>query len=201
MNNLSLSRRKAKVLPETVTAEDGKEYSIDADFRTVLRCVRVCTDPEVEAKDAIYMILMWFFKGVVVPSPMELFCAFISDETDDDGEPPKMDFEQDADAIYASFMMDYRVDLFEVDYLHWYKFRALLAGLSEGTALQERIRLRDLDTSGLKGKEKVRAERAKRKVALIERTTPEDDALCDELEKALADGRDPSEVLKKLKNR
>ena len=201
MNKFSLSRSFAKVLPETVTAEDGNEYGIDADFRTVLRCIRVFTDPDIEPKDALYMLAMWFYKGVIVPNGVKEFVDFISTGDDDDGEPAKMDFEQDADVIYASFMMDYHIDLLDIPFLHWYKFRALLGGLSEKTPLQGRIQLRDLDTSHLKGKEKMKAEKAKRRVALIERISAEEEALCEELEKALSEGRDPSEVLAKLKNR
>ena len=201
MNNFSLSRTREKVLPESITDADGTVYSVDADFRTVLRCIRVCTDPDVEAKDALYMLMMWFFKGVLVPNATALFSEFIDSGIEDDGDPAKMDFEQDADAIYSSFMMDYGIDLLDVPFLHWKKFQALLSGLSDKTALQCRMQLRDLDTSHLKGKDKVKAEKAKRRVQLIERMSAEEEALCEELEKALSEGRDPSAVLKKLKNR
>lgn len=201
MNNFSISRPRAKVLPEKVVADDGREYSVDADFRTVLRCIRVCTDPDVEPKDALYMLMMWFYGGAIVPNAMELFVRFITTGDSDDADPAKMDFEQDADAIYSSFMMDYGIDLLDIEFLHWYKFQALLGGLSEKTALQGRIQLRELDTSHLKGKDKLKAEKAKRRVQLIERISAEEEALCDELEKVLAEGKDPSEVLKKLKNR
>ena len=201
MNNFSLSRTREKVLPESVTDTDGTVYSVDADFRTVLRCIRVCTDPDVEAKDALYMLMMWFFKGVLVPNATALFSGFIDSGIEGDGDPAKMDFEQDADAIYSSFMMDYGIDLLDVPFLHWKKFQALLSGLSDKTALQCRMQLRDLDTSHLKGKDKMKAEKAKRRVQLIERMSAEEEALCEELEKALSEGRDPSAVLKKLKNR
>lgn len=201
MNNFSLSHTREKVLPESVTDADGTVYSVDADFRTVLRCIRVCTDPDVEAKDALYMLMMWFFKGVLVPNATALFSGFIDSGIEDDGDPAKMDFEQDADAIYSSFMMDYGIDLLDVPFLHWKKFQALLSGLSDKTALQCRMQLRDLDTSNLKGKDKMKAEKAKRRVQLIERMSAEEEALCEELEKALSEGRDPSAVLKKLKNR
>lgn len=49
----------------------------------------------------------------------------------DDGEPV-FDFEQDAKYIYASFMYDYGIDLFEQQgKLHWKKFVALFSSLSE----------------------------------------------------------------------
>lgn len=199
MNNFSLSRPRAKVLPESLTGEDGNEYSIDADFRTVLRCIRVCTDPDIEPKDALYMLIMWFFGGKLVPNALELFLSFVSTENGEETDPALMDFEQDADAIFASFMTDYGIDLIDIPFLHWYKFQALLGGLSEKTALHSRIQLRELDTSHLKGKDKLKAEKAKRRVQLIERISAEEEALCEELETALAEGKDPTEVLAKLK--
>lgn len=201
MNNFSLSYKREKVLPDSIAGESGEIYEVDADFRTVLKCIRVCTDPDIDAKDALYMLMMWFFKGSLVPDAISLFNAFVGSEENDDGEPAKMDFEQDADAIYSSFMMDYGIDLLDVDFLHWNKFRALLSGLSDRSALQCRMQLRDLDTSHLKGKEKAKAEKAKRRVQLVERLSAEEEALCADLEKALTEGRDPTETLNKIKDR
>lgn len=202
MNDFSLSHPSSKVLPEAVISDDGNEYEIDADFRTVLRCIRVCDDHDLEPRDALYMIIMWFFRGVAVPNASNLFMQFINPCHDQDqDEEAKMDFEQDADAIYASFLMDYGIDLLDVPFLHWYKFRALLRGLSERTPLQNRIQLRSLDTSCMTGKEKTRAEKAKRRVQLLQRMSVEEEALCEELEKAMSEGRDPSDLIEKLKNR
>lgn len=202
MNDFSLSHPAAKVLPEIVISDDGNKYEIDADFRTVLRCMRVCDDPDLDPHDALYLIVMWFFRGVYTPDAASLFFRFIhSGSGECDGEEAKMDFEQDADAIYASFMMDYGIDLIDIPFLHWYKFRALLSGLSEKTPLRGRIRLRELDTAKLIGKDKLDAERAKRRVQLIQRMSAEEEMLCRELQKALAEGRDPAAVLEKLKSR
>lgn len=47
-----------------------------------------------------------------------------------------IDFRLDADLIYAAFLQQYRIDLTEVEELHWHKFLALLNGLT-GTKLDE----------------------------------------------------------------
>lgn len=145
------------------------------------------------------MVMVWFFKGAFVPDAMELFCGFLGAGSDPEDDA-KMDFEQDADAIYASFLMDYGIDLFDVPFLHWRKFCTLLAGLSERSALMCRIQLREFDTTHLKGREKAKVEKAKRRVQLVERLSAEEEALRLELEKALAEGKDPAAVLEKLKN-
>lgn len=51
-------------------------------------------------------------------------------------------YEQDADAIYSSFMMQYHIDLLkERGKMHWCVFRALFDGLSEDTPIQRIIEL------------------------------------------------------------
>lgn len=58
----------------------------------------------------------------------------------------EFDFEVDADRIYASFFMDYGIDLNEQQgRLHWTKFLALLSGLSERTPLMQVIKIRNMD--------------------------------------------------------
>ena len=47
-----------------------------------------------------------------------------------------LDYELDANLIYAAFLGQYGIDLCEVN-LHWHKFLALLGGLNESTKLHE----------------------------------------------------------------
>ena len=43
-----------------------------------------------------------------------------------------LDYELDADLIYAAFKQQYNIDLLDENlHLHWYKFQALLSGLRE----------------------------------------------------------------------
>lgn len=48
-----------------------------------------------------------------------------------------LDYEVDADLIYAAFLGQYGIDLIDVEDLHWHKFLALLRGLNESTKLRE----------------------------------------------------------------
>lgn len=199
MNEFSLSRSRRKVLPETVQTKEGREITIDSDFRTVLKCIRVLDDPDVSERDKLYLLMRWFFRGELVPDAYSLFAEFVSGDSEADGEPPVMDFEQDADAIYAGFLMDYGIDLLDVKEMHWAKFRALLSGLSDKTALCQRMALRRLDTKDLKGKARADAERAKRRVQLKKRMSEEEAGIRSEIETALANGQDPAEAVEKLR--
>ena len=53
-------------------------------------------------------------------------------DTNDDKVERIYDFRYDDFYIYAAFLQQYGIDLQDVEYLHWWKFRALLNGLEEG---------------------------------------------------------------------
>ena len=64
-----------------------------------------------------------------------------------------LDFELDGEYIYASFMLDYRIDLIQMQgILPWKKFIALFQGLSEKTKIREVMRIRGMDTPTFNGK-------------------------------------------------
>ncbi len=196
MNKLSLSRTPGKVLPETVSA-GGAEYPIRADFRTVLKIFRLLDDPEIADRHKGAMLLNLFYPGDKPEHGMDLFFEFIRIEArQSDPEAAKIDYEYDADAIYASFLQQYRVDLLDsATRLHWYAFCALLDGLGEGTPLRERLYLRKIDTRKLKGKAKRSAEIAKKNAQPPVRTSRKEKALHDALTDALMKGEDPSRLL------
>ncbi len=62
------------------------------------------------------------------------------------------DFTQDAMCIYASFLQAYAVDLTSPNYLHWWKFCAMLENLPQTTPLAQRMAYRVTDTSTIKDK-------------------------------------------------
>ena len=72
----------------------------------------------------------------------------------ENGEVSKksFDFEYDADLIYASFLQQYHIDLCDTD-MHWWKFKALLNGLTEDTQFAKVVQYRTVDISRIKDKE------------------------------------------------
>lgn len=194
----SLSSKLQAQFGMEIEREDGSSVPIDPDFRTVLKCLRIFNDPDASDRDKVYMLCRCFYKGAYIPDAVTLFVEYISTDEEPDGEPPAMDFEQDADAIYSSFMSQYKMDLVDIPFLHWRKFRALMSGLGEGTELQSRITLRKLDTSKMKGDDKIKADKAKRRVALKERMSAEEQELQKKLDEALAAGDNPSAALSAL---
>lgn len=81
---------------------------------------------------------------------------FLSDESsasehtddygDDSPQEKVMDFDKDAELIYASFFHAYKIDLFNsCGKLHWRRFQALLTNLPEDTVLKQVIGYRVME--------------------------------------------------------
>lgn len=62
------------------------------------------------------------------------------------------DYDIDAPLIYAAFLSQYRVDLQDIEYLHWWKFSAMFKGLSEGHEITKIMGYRSIDLSSIKNK-------------------------------------------------
>ena len=134
----------------------SKKYEIDADFRTIMNiegiifgkevtedqknfAKEMMQEVEINEKDAItnakyYDALKIFYKDNIpddLEEAMEKMLWFYScgkEETSKTKTKKKViSFEHDFDYINAGFMQDYKIDLFEVDFLHWWKFMSLFS--------------------------------------------------------------------------
>lgn len=133
----------------------GRMYRVNLSYDVVLRAYQLLEDDMFNDIDK-YVILFQMFFGddrlleilsVDDVSTMVgmVFDQFINskDENRSSNKKPVYDLHQDAEYIYASFMQDYGIDLLEEQgRMHWYKFMALLGGLSSNTKLHEVIEIR-----------------------------------------------------------
>ncbi len=84
-------------------------------------------------------------------------------------------FEHDADLIYSAFLSQYNVDLNEIEYLHWWKFKSLFEGLNDENKICQYMSYRSMDISKIKDKEQKKHYRElQRKVALPDNRTEEE---------------------------
>jgi hypothetical protein len=113
--------------------------------------------------------MLWFYR-----------CGAPRDADDEAGEtkapaptPKKAyDFEQDGDLIFAAFYEAYGIDLTETD-LHWWKFRALFAGLPSTCAIKTIMGYRTADLKGLSKGQKKHYEKMRKLFALKNMRTVE----------------------------
>lgn len=117
-------------LPNVVMI-DGIPYSVYTDFRLWMRFeIAVSKMQRNETIDVSYLFMN------DMPERCDLGELFVFSRPQNDLPRSKrhsnvvvLDYELDADYIYAAFMSRYGIDLREVENLHWHKFLALLSGL------------------------------------------------------------------------
>ena len=63
-------------------------------------------------------------------------------------------FEYDDKYIYSAFLQQYKIDLQETKYMHWWKFKALFDGLNEETEIVKIMGYRSVNLSQIKDTEK-----------------------------------------------
>ena len=76
-------------------------------------------------------------------------------------------FEYDADLIYSAFLSQYNIDLNEIEYLHWWKFKSLFEGLNDENKICQYMSYRAMDIAKIKDKDQKKYYKdLQRKVAL-----------------------------------
>lgn len=154
---------------------DGKEYKIDTDFKTALKCFEVIEDEQITDSErtlAIIYLLFDFIPNKNINKFLEKSMLFLQcgENSEEQNEKNKdMDFLQDKKYINASFMSDYHIDLSKEN-LHWWQFIELIQGLTENSSLSRIRNIRNFDLSTIKD-EKTKREiiQAKQAFALKEK--------------------------------
>lgn len=193
--------------PASVTV-NGVEYSIHADFRTVLRCFEIQGQKQELSESELLDMLKLFYNVNHLIATEEhvnkMFWFFSCGREKEKKKFPRkiagindkqpFDFEEDADLIYAGFMQQYGIDLQESN-MHWWKFMILLENLGSGTRLQKVMEYRTVDTNNkdMSKKEKDFYKAMQRYYGLDR--VPEKSEKIKRLEEALLKGEDISGLL------
>lgn len=150
-------------------AYQGRNYPIDLSYDNVLRFYQLLDDADFDEGEKIIAAFHIFFDEEVPDDPEFLMNVFrllgeyvsanpyggdTASSQDDQAPIRYFSFQQDAPAIYASFMEQYGIDLIEEQgRLHWDKFKALLDGLGPDTQFRRIVAIRQRTTDGLEGEE------------------------------------------------
>ena len=153
-------------LPETVTV-DGGEYAIFTDYRNWIQFAEMMLDDEL-TNDEKYYLAMGIFKeqpesqhgAIQALTEFYLLGEKLKPtveklEEDTEGEiipPPLFNWSVDSAYILGGFLEHYNIDLMQIKYMHWWKFKALFNNLIE-FKLEERINYRALNLSKIKDKD------------------------------------------------
>lgn len=131
----------------------GKELKLNLSFDTILLALDLADDHDFSEEEKADIYAEMFVRNkealgeIGIEEKAELVNTIFESLNDGDsgskGGKKVFCFRQDAELIYASFLYDYGIDLFEMHgKLHWKKFLALLKGLSENTAFKKVIDIR-----------------------------------------------------------
>ena len=192
------------LVPETITI-DNKEYEINSDFRTSILFELLMQDKSIKDNDKIYLALELYYPNIPddINSAIEKMLWFyrcgkdliISKRKGKGKSDIKIySFEYDDDYIYAAFMDQYGIDLQDIKYLHWWKFKAMFKSLKEDTEIVKIMRYRSMDLSKIKDKNEKAYYKKMQELYKIPISKDEQEKL-EEIERALLNGEDVSKLL------
>lgn len=126
-------------LPKTLTV-NGREWAIATDYREILKVMVIFNDPELEAREKLFLCLYYIYDDFEKLNPDEYEEAYkqavwfidCGSEPKEGKNPRLMDWEQDEHIIFPAVN---RVAGFEVrdrDYLHWWTFMGYFTEIHEG---------------------------------------------------------------------
>lgn len=169
--------------PDTVTA-DGETFRVLTDFREWMRFADMLADPELMAEEKAYLCRMWFDPepDTITESQLLALIGFYRADAlhpdppdqDEEDEPeeepvhrPYFDWKIDAAYLIGDFRHYYGIDLLTIEFLHWFKFRALFEALPDDSTCMKRIAYRSADLNKIRDKhERARIARIQKQIAL-----------------------------------
>lgn len=125
----------------------GREYSLRADYRDVLKILRCLEDPDLPEVTRWLVALRLFYDGEIPRQHRQEAMAYLARFLgcgEDRGKPgPKLfDWEQDADAIIAGVNKAAGQEIRALPFVHWWTFISWFHGMGEGQ-LSALVAIRD----------------------------------------------------------
>lgn len=193
--------------PKTVTI-GGAEVPINSDFRASIRFETLMENSSVSDEEKTVEALKIYYgnpDGIAsFPSPLDeaveklMWFYRAGKEENASASTGKgaqiYSYSFDDEYIFAAFLEQYGVDLQEIPYLHWWKFKAMFLGLKSDTRIVEIMGYRSVDiTSKMSGDQKQFYRKMKKQFA-IPLPQSEREKL-NAIEQALLNGGDLSKML------
>ena len=158
---------------------------IDTNFRSFILFELLMQDKKVSEEDKIALALNIFFKEIpkdikkAIDGILWFYSrAYKNQNKKREGKSSRNNiysFEHDANYIFSAFWHDYRLDLNEIEYLHWWKFKSLFECLNDENRICQIMGYRAVDLSKIKDKErKDKYKKLKEQYALPDERTEEE---------------------------
>lgn len=194
------------LLPTKVTI-DGIEYKINCDFRTSILFELLMQDVELNNEEKLISALDLYYPELPanINQAIEKMLWFYrcgKDEVDsknnNKGTSKAVNiysYEYDDDYIYSAFLYQYNIDLQDINYLHWWKFKAMFKALKEDNMIVKIMGYRTIELSKIKDKEQRKYYKGLKKIYELPKMSMGATKELEELNKVLLNGGDLSKVL------
>lgn len=174
--------------PDVITIDDIN-YKINTNFRTSILFELLMQDDNLSGEQKISIALglyypiipndlkeavesmLWFYRcgqGNLKQDNKSLPEDELEaqDNTNEDSNKGQVvySFEHDSDYIYSAYLTQYNIDLNEIEYLHWWKFKALFKSLNNDNKLIEIMNIRGTKITKDMSKERRRELRELQKI-------------------------------------
>lgn len=187
-----------KKLPETVLI-DGAAFEINTDFRTSIEFELLLQDDTISDEERVGKALYLYYPRIprnLADAVEQMIWFYTCGKVDKRTKSNKVLYRFDCDSsyIYSAFLSQYRLDLQELPYMHWWKFRSLLQGLSEDNEFIKIIGYRAMEISSKMTSDQKRFYKKMKeqyKIPMSEKKS----RLINEVEEALMNGGDISQLL------
>lgn len=172
------------LLDKLPTEHEG--LKIDTNFRSFILFELLMQDRNIKKENKVFMALNIFYKEIPedIKKAMDVILWFYmggnikkenKKNTTKNISNKIYSYEYDASLIYSAFLHDYGIDLNEINYLHWWKFKSLFEGLNDDNRICEIMGYRAVDLSQIKDEDKRKYyKRLKIKHALPDNRTEEE---------------------------
>ena len=145
-------------LPDIVVV-GGEAYEINTNFRTSVLFELMMQDDSLEARKKTIKALELYYP--VIPNDIhaavnEIMWFYGCGKSDDPSRKRIHEkrsheriysFEYDDDYIYSAFLTQYDIDLQDIEYLHWWKFRSLFNSLTDNHQFVKIMQYRSMSIS------------------------------------------------------
>ena len=187
------------------TVVNGERYEIRTNFRMSILFELMMQDDSLDARTRVWKGLNLYFP--VIPGDLSAavdaalwFYRCGREETalqkrmaERKGKKQIYSFDYDAGRIYAAFLLAYNIDLQDIDYMHWWRFRFLFDSLPKDCEFVRAMEYRSVELDKVPEGQKEWYGKMKRMYALP--LSKEEDDRQAAIENALLNGGDMTGVL------
>lgn len=173
------------ILLDALPQKTPRGFKIRTDFRESIKFELLMQDNKINEVDklAIALNLYYYDEPHNIEQAIKEVIWFYrcgketktSQKQKEENKKQIYSYEFDADYIYSAFMQQYKIDLNNIKYMHWWKFKALFEGLTDKTQIIKIMGYRAMDLSQIKDKEeKERYKKLQKLYALPDMRTQEE---------------------------